>query len=90
MDHQTNLKLQQQRQKEKEFLQNLRDVLSKAKLELGNDLNKLRAKSLLPIMHQETSSEPSQERLSQSTNEDHDDDDKQHEMQQLEPLDLDM
>lgn len=86
----------QRRQREIEFLCQLRRIFANIKQELNNDLTKLAIKNL-PIMmetdgeqQQTFEVEISEVNLSQSTQESSKDDDGAHQMQQLEPLDLDI
>lgn len=102
-----NNKVQQQRHKEIDFLQNLRTILLNVKQELNNDLTKMAIKNL-PILAQDsrsnndknqhhnndTEDSAHQINLSQSSIDEFEDQQPQQQqdvqIQQLEPLDLDV
>lgn len=85
-------KLRQQRNREIDFFQNLRLKLLQAKNELNNDLNRLAVKNL-PIMDsnfEEQIDESKQTTSDQIIVQSIDEPTEQVEIQQLEPLDLDL
>jgi len=88
-DRNLNTKLQQLKERELKFLQNLRNVFLHAKDELNNDLTKLAIRNL-PLMAQDSDipdqlseSQTAQVATSSQPNPESD-------VQQLEPLDLDL